>query len=118
MYTSDEDLASLGFFGDGFNSLAGDFLLEDEVCKCFAGRQPASYVQLIQSSLRTFMQLSVLPLVVKVFERLVHQQQFSYLPENILHSAHSGFRPGHTTQDLLVQLVEGWRNACAGCVKS
>ena len=29
MYTSDEDLASLGFFGDGFNSLAGDFLLED-----------------------------------------------------------------------------------------
>ena len=50
--------------------------------------------------------------VVKVFERLVHQQLFSYLLEkNILHSVQSGFRPGHTTRDLLVRLVESWRNA-------
>ena len=62
--------------------------------------------------IENFRPVSVLPVVVQMFEKLVHQQLFAYLLEHdILHSAQSGFRPGHTTQDLLVHLVEGWRNA-------
>ena len=56
--------------------------------------------------------MSVLPVVVKVFERLVHQQLYSHLQENsLLHTAQFGFRPGHSTQDALVSLVDEWREA-------
>ena len=59
-----------------------------------------------------FRPVSVLPVVVKIFERLIHQQLYSYLQEhNILDSAQFGFRPGHSTQDGLVSLVEEWREA-------
>jgi len=56
---------------------------------------------------RNFRPVSVLPVVVKVFERLVHQQLYTYLQENsLLHSTQFGFRPGHSTQDALVSLVD------------
>ena len=59
-----------------------------------------------------FRPVSVLPVVVKVFERLVHQQLYTYLQENsLLHSTQFGFRPGHSTQDALVSLVDEWREA-------
>ena len=47
-----------------------------------------------------FRPVSVLPVVGKIFERLVHNQ---------LDSAQFGFRPGHSTQDALVSMVEEWR---------
>ena len=54
--------------------------------------------------------ISVLPVVVKVLERLVHRQLYAYLQENnLLHSTQFGFRPGHSTQDVLVSLVDEWR---------
>ena len=54
----------------------------------------------------------MLPVVVKVFEKLVHQQVYRYLQENnILHPMQFGFRPGHTTQDVLVSMVDEWRKA-------
>ena len=41
----------------------------------------------------------VLPVVVKVFKRLVHWQLYTYLQENnLLHPAQFGFRCGHSTQ--------------------
>jgi len=59
-----------------------------------------------------FRPVSVLPVVVKVFERLVHQQLYTYLQENsLLHSTQFGLRPGHSTQDALVSLVDEWRKA-------
>ena len=63
-----------------------------------------------------FRPVSVLPVGVKVFERLVHQQLYTYLQEyDLLHSAQFGFRPGHSTQDALVDalvsLVDEWREA-------
>ena len=52
------------------------------------------------------------PVVVKVLERLIHQQLYDYLQENkILDPAQFGFRPGHSTQDASVNLVEDWRDA-------
>jgi len=63
--------------------------------------------------------VSVLPVVVKVFERLVHQQLYTYLQENsFLHSTQFGFRPGYSTQDALVSLVDEWREALVGSVFS
>ena len=54
----------------------------------------------------------MLPVVVKVLERLIHQQLYNYLQENkILDPAQFGFQPGHLTQDALVNLVEDWRDA-------
>ena len=59
-----------------------------------------------------FRPVSVLPVVGKVFERLVHNQLYSYLQEHkMLDSAQFGFRPGHSTQDALLSMVEEWRVA-------
>ena len=54
----------------------------------------------------------VLPVVVKVFKKLVHRQLYEYLQENrILNPIQFGFRPRHTTQDVLVSMVDEWRKA-------
>ena len=46
--------------------------------------------------------ITVLPVVVKVLERLVHRQLYAYLQENnLLHSTQFAFRPGHSAQDVL-----------------
>ena len=59
-----------------------------------------------------FRPISVLPVVVKVLERLVHRQLYTYLQENsLLHPTQFEFRPGHSTQDVLVSLVDEWREA-------
>ena len=59
-----------------------------------------------------FRPVSVLPVVSKVFERLLHQQLYDYLQKHtILHPAQSGCRPQHTTQDVLVSMVDNWRKA-------
>ena len=42
--------------------------------------------------------VSVLPIVVKVFERLIHGQMYKHLQDNdILDPTHFGFRPWHST---------------------
>ena len=59
-----------------------------------------------------FRPVSVLPEVGKVFERVVHNQLYSYLQEHkMLDLAQFGFRPGHSMQDALISMVEGWRVA-------
>ena len=56
--------------------------------------------------------VSVLPVVAKVFERLIHKQLYTFLQfNNILEPNQFGFRPGHSTQDVLVNMVDGWRKA-------
>ena len=56
--------------------------------------------------------ISILPVVAKVFERIVHTQLYTYFQENnLLHPAQCGFRSGHSTQDVLVSLVEQCRKA-------
>ena len=57
--------------------------------------------------LTNYRPISVLPGIAKVFESIVHQQVFSYfLSNNLLTPAHSGFCPGHSTQDLLLKVTE------------
>ena len=56
--------------------------------------------------------ISVLSVLAKVFESLVHQQMYSYFSSNnLLTPAQSGFRPGHSAQDLLIKVTKDWKLA-------
>jgi len=64
------------------------------------------------SHLLTNWPISVLSILAKVFETTVHQQAYSYFSSNnLLHSAQSGFCPGHSTQDILIKVTEDWKFA-------
>ena len=57
-----------------------------------------------------FRPVSVLPVVAKVLERIVHHQLYAYLQKHsILSEAQSDFRLRHTTQDVLVDTIDDWR---------
>ena len=58
--------------------------------------------------LTNYRPISVLPGIAKVFETIIHQQVFSYFLSNNLLTP--GFRPGHSTQDLLLKVVEDWKS--------
>ena len=63
-----------------------------------------------KTSVNNYRPISILQVLAKVFEKLVHQQLYVYLQKHkILHLAQSGFRPGHTTQDVIVASVDDWR---------
>ena len=69
-----------------------------------------------------FRPISVLSVIAKLFESLVHHQLHSYLPSNsLLHSNQFGFRPRHSTQDALLRTMDDWRLAldqgkCVGTI--
>ena len=51
-----------------------------------------------RSEMTNYKPISVLPVMGKILERIVHDQLYRYLDENnLLHPAQSGFRPGHST---------------------
>ena len=49
--------------------------------------------------------ISVLPLIYKIFERIIHDQLSEYL-EKYLNSILCGFRKGHSTQHALFKLLQ------------
>ena len=54
--------------------------------------------------------ISVIPVIAKVFQTLVHKQLYNYLNTNsLLNPVQSGFRPMHCTQDVLLKTVDDWR---------
>ena len=62
--------------------------------------------------LTNYRPISVLSILAKVFESIVHRQVCSYFLSNgLLDSTQSGFRPGHSTQDVLLKVTEDWKLA-------
>ena len=56
--------------------------------------------------------ISVIPIVGKILERIVYQQTLHHLLKNNLLTSHqSGFRPGHSTEDVLLRTIDDWRLA-------
>ena len=56
--------------------------------------------------LTNFRPISVLPVLSKILERVVHDQLVSHLLKfNLLSDRQSGFRPKHSTQDVCCTLL-------------
>ena len=61
------------------------------------------------NSMTTYRPISILPVVSKVMERIVHKQLYDYLVNNnVLSEAQFGFRPCHSTASALGALTESW----------
>ena len=56
--------------------------------------------------------ISVIPVIAKVFESMVHGQLYEYLSRNkILSEEQTGFRPNRSTQDALLRAIDDWKSA-------
>ena len=65
-----------------------------------------------KEDVNSYRPVSVLPVIAKVFEAVVHRQLYQYLEENqLLDSAQSGFRPMHSSLDALLKTTDDWRRA-------
>ena len=50
--------------------------------------------------------------LAKLFESLVHHQLYDYLEANkLLNEVQAGFRPNHSTQDVLLRTVDVWKTS-------
>ena len=53
--------------------------------------------------------ISIIPVVAKIFERIIYDQLYHYLNENNLLSRHqSGFRLLHSTVTALIEATDNW----------
>ena len=71
---------------------------------------------------KTYRPVSVLPVLSKVFERIMHKQISEYINQ-FLSSYLCGYRQGFSTQQALASLIEKWKaildkNGYAGAVLS
>ena len=65
-----------------------------------------------KEDVNSYRPVSVLPVIAKVFEAVVHRQLYQYLEENqLLDSAQSGFPPMHSSLDVLLKTTDDWRRA-------
>ena len=62
-----------------------------------------------RSHLNNYRPISIIPVVAKVFERVVYDQTFAFLNENNLLSCHqSGFRCLHSTVTAFLEATDDW----------
>ena len=62
-----------------------------------------------RSDLNNYRPISIIPVVAKVFERIVYNQFYEYLTENnLISSSQSGFRSFHSTATALLEATDSW----------
>ena len=66
------------------------------------------YKKLVPCDKANFIPVSVLPLLSKVFEKVVYDQIYEYM-ENFLSELLCGFRKAHSTQHALFRLLQKWQ---------
>ena len=60
-----------------------------------------------KSDVSNYRPISVLPILSKILERVVHDQLYNYLTcNNILHPCQSGFRCNHSTSTTLIDVTD------------
>ena len=63
----------------------------------------------VKSDLNNYRPISVIPIVSKIFEKIVYQQLYDYLNENkLLTNCQSGFRSLHSTLTALLDATNNW----------
>ena len=63
----------------------------------------------VKSNLNNYRPISVIPVVSKVFEKIVYDQLYQYLNDNqLLSSCQSGFRSLHSTLTALLEATNSW----------
>ena len=63
-------------------------------------------------SLDNYRPISVLPVMSKIMERVVYNHRMSHLlNSNLISECQSGFRPRHSTQDVLLYITDQWKKA-------
>ncbi|XP_015762197.1 PREDICTED: RNA-directed DNA polymerase from mobile element jockey-like [Acropora digitifera] len=63
----------------------------------------------VKSDLNNYRPISVIPVVSKVFEKIVYDQQYQYLNDNkLLSSCQSGFHSLHSTLMALLEATNSW----------
>ena len=66
------------------------------------------YKKLVPCDKANFIPVSVLPLLSKVFEKVVYDQIYEYM-ENFMSELLCGFRKAHSTHHALFRLLEKWQ---------
>lgn len=62
-----------------------------------------------RADMNNYRPISIIPDVVKVFERIIYDQLYAYLSDNNMIAAHqSGFRSLHSTVTALLDATNNW----------
>ena len=62
-----------------------------------------------RSDLNNYRPISIVPVVAKVFERIIYDQLYNFLTDNnLISSCQSGFRSLHSTATALLEATDNW----------
>ena len=83
---------------------------------CCLPQKPMARIPKNNSPLTNFHQISVLPVFSKILERVIHDQIVSYFLQYDLFSPYqSGFWPCHSTQGVLLYVIDFWCKVIDAC---
>ena len=96
-----------------FNRFISTGIFPDE-WKC------AKVLPLFRQGCGNYRPISIVPIVAKVFERIVYDQVIMYITNhNLISNCQSGFRSLHSTATSLLETVDSWAyNIDRGCVNA
>ena len=88
------------------------------ICDWKIARVTPIYKEGVKSNMNNYRPISVISIIAKAMEKLVHSQFYSYLQQSdILTNSQHGFRPLHSTTTALLKMSDQWyRNMDEGLI--